>query len=152
STYRRPAPVPSFLLFPAHPSARLSFIAFARTPSLALLLPTSAFSSLLPRFTYRLCNHAAPFLVPPFQFCPAYRPILVHISHSTSCPPPPPLCFPYAATPLSADTSCTGTPFRPTFVASVSISSLALHICLHPLSCRFPCLPRAVLLDWIRRC
>ncbi|KAJ7887807.1 hypothetical protein B0H14DRAFT_1220793 [Mycena olivaceomarginata] len=77
------------------------------------------------------------------------RPILLHSGHSMSCPPPAPR-FRYAAMPLSAD--CTATPFRPTFVASVSISSLALHTRLHPLSCRFSCLPRAVLLDWIRRC
>ncbi|KAJ7695526.1 hypothetical protein B0H14DRAFT_3042162, partial [Mycena olivaceomarginata] len=69
-----------------------------------------------------------------------------------SCPPPPAPRFRYAAMPLSADTSCTATPFRPTFVASVSISSLALHIRLHHLSCRFPCFPRAMLLNWIRRC
>ncbi|KAJ7302469.1 hypothetical protein DFH08DRAFT_905335 [Mycena albidolilacea] len=46
--------------------------------------------------------------------------------------------------PLSADTSCTATPFRPTFVASGTISSLALHIRLHTLSCPLSRLPRAV--------
>ncbi|KAJ7822199.1 hypothetical protein B0H14DRAFT_2829253 [Mycena olivaceomarginata] len=69
-----------------------------------------------------------------------------------SYPSPPALRIRYAAMPSSAETSCTTTPFRPTFVAFVSISSLALHIRLHPLSCRSPRLPRAVLLDWIRRC
>ncbi|KAJ7320970.1 hypothetical protein DFH08DRAFT_384946 [Mycena albidolilacea] len=38
--------------------------------------------------------------------------------------------------PLSADPSCTATPFQPTFAASVSILSLAVHIHLHTLSCR----------------
>ncbi|KAJ7819266.1 hypothetical protein B0H14DRAFT_2836937 [Mycena olivaceomarginata] len=53
-----------------------------------------------------------------------------------SYPSPPALRIRYAAMPSSAETSCTTTPFRPTFVAFVSISSLALHIRLHPLSCR----------------
>jgi hypothetical protein len=88
------------------------------------------------------------FLVLPIQFCPTYRPILLHSSHLMSCPPPPALCFRYAAMPLSADTSCTATPFRPTFVASVSIPlALHIHIRLLHLSCRFPHLSRAVLVD-----
>jgi hypothetical protein len=48
-----------------------------------------------------------------------------------SCPPPPTLCFRYAAMPLSADTSRTATPFQPTFATSVWKLSLALHIRLH---------------------
>ncbi|KAJ7110996.1 hypothetical protein C8R44DRAFT_883442 [Mycena epipterygia] len=64
----------------------------------------------------------------------------------------PPLSSAYAAMALRAGTSCAATPLRPPFVASVSISPLALHIRLHLLSCRSSRLPRAALLDWIRRC
>jgi hypothetical protein len=104
--------------------------------------------------------HVVAYVITPPRLFPCaalpilahLRPIVLHSSHSMSCPPPPAPRFRYAAMPLSADTSCTATPFRPTFVTSVSISSLALHIRLHPVSCWFPRLPHAVLLDWIRCC
>ncbi|KAJ7888650.1 hypothetical protein B0H14DRAFT_1193087 [Mycena olivaceomarginata] len=109
------------------------------------------------RFLFTVASlHAVAYVITPPRLFPCaalpilshLRPILLHSSHSMSCPPPAPR-FRYAAMPLSAD--CTATPFRPTFVASVSISSLALHIRLHPLSYWLPRLLRAVLLDWIRR-
>ncbi|KAJ7834489.1 hypothetical protein B0H13DRAFT_2678637 [Mycena leptocephala] len=139
------------LLFPAHPSARLSFIDWAIVPRTPGPILARYYVDIL---VHSHGLHPSPFYSPPPLSLRCYLASRIayvitprRSFHPTSCPPPPALCFRYAAMALSADTSCTATPFRPIFVASISISSFMLHICLHPLSCRFPCLPHAVLVD-----
>jgi hypothetical protein len=70
----------------------------ARGPSLiALLLLTFALFA-VPSLHVSLMESHCPvsFLALPFQFCPTYWSILLHSSHSMSCPPPA-LRFRYAA-------------------------------------------------------
>ncbi|KAJ7936973.1 hypothetical protein B0H13DRAFT_1946294 [Mycena leptocephala] len=163
STCCRPAPATSFLLFPAHQVPLFYRTTRANPPSIPHshgLHPSSPFYS-PPSLSLRcyLASRIAYVIMPPRSLPSAALPILSHL------PPYPPAYQSFDVLPSS---SCTvfpvhcdaierghfvhGYSFRPAFVASVSISSLGLHICLHPLSCRFPRLLRAVLLDWIRCC
>ncbi|KAJ7936961.1 hypothetical protein B0H13DRAFT_2649337 [Mycena leptocephala] len=151
SSYFLPTQVPASL-YRLRPGQSSLDTTLARTPSLlGLLLPIFAFSYLASPIAYVITKPrflpctALPILshLPPYP--PAYQSF--DVLPSSSC-----TVFPIRCDAIECGHFVHGSSFRPTFIASVSIPSLAFYIHLDPLSCRFPRLPRAVLLDWIYHC